>query len=176
MIRTRSTVVLAVSALGVSLVSACGGGADAAPARANGTRGGQGTGNAPGVHLAARQIDRLGTVVTDSAGMTLYRFDKDTARPSESNCDGPCPGLWPPVSANASDVQVSGIDKGVIGTITRKDGTSQLTVNGWPVYRYARDIRPGDAKGQGVGLTWYAVTPKGSKAASTEERGSGTGY
>jgi hypothetical protein len=53
-------------------------------------------------------------------------------------------------------------------------------VNGWPVYRYARDVQPGDAKGQGVGLTWYAVTQQGKKAtapsAPTEDPGYGSGY
>ena len=45
--------------------------------------------------------DKLGEVVTDSAGMTLYRFDKDTAEPPKSNCDGDCATAWPPVPARA---------------------------------------------------------------------------
>jgi len=127
-------------------------------------------------YIAAKQIDMLGKVITDSRGMTLYRFDRDTPNPPESNCYGPCVGLWPPVTGTADKVQAVGIDKALIGTITRKDGATQLTINGWPLYHYAKDTAPGEARGQAVGNTWYAATPQGSKAAAAQDSGYGSGY
>ncbi|MFJ7074120.1 SCO0930 family lipoprotein [Streptomyces sp. NPDC098781] len=105
----------------------------------------------------------LGEVLTDSAGMTLYRFDKDVAEPPKSNCDGDCATKWPPVPADDATAGV-GIDKNNLGSVTRTDGTKQLTIDGWPAYRYAKDTKAGDVNGQGVGGTWYALDPNGKKA------------
>ncbi|GAA0654643.1 hypothetical protein GCM10010193_01030 [Kitasatospora atroaurantiaca] len=123
----------------------------------------------------------LGTVVTDGNGFTLYRFDKDTAKPSMSNCNGNCASLWPPV-APVDKGQVKGVDPALVGTVTRADGSKQLTLNGWPLYRYAPDTKAGDTKGQGVGGTWFASTPDGKKAGapapatSPSTGGGGYGY
>ncbi|MFC5212554.1 SCO0930 family lipoprotein [Streptomyces coerulescens] len=105
----------------------------------------------------------LGELLTDSDGMTLYRFDKDVAEPPKSNCDGDCAAKWPPVPANDAKAGV-GIDKNLLGSVTRTDGTKQLTIDGWPAYRYAKDTKAGDVNGQGVGGTWYALAPTGKKA------------
>ncbi|HVV10037.1 SCO0930 family lipoprotein [Amycolatopsis sp.] len=117
------------------------------------------------VKLTAAGVADLGQVLTDANGMTLYRFDKDTSRPPKSNCDGACATTWPPVIATGS-VDVQGLDASLVGTVTRADGTQQVTVNGWPIYRYAKDTAAGQATGQGVGGTWAAVTPAGGKAAA----------
>jgi predicted lipoprotein with Yx(FWY)xxD motif len=174
MTRTRAAALLAVSALAVTLMSACDRSSADQPTAPPPpvTNDGQ----ASGIRLAAKQIDKLGKVVTDSRGMTLYRFDRDTSNPPESNCYGPCVGLWPPVTGTADKVQAIGIDKALIGTITRKDGATQLTINGWPLYHYAKDTAPGEAKGQAVGNTWYAATPQGRKAAAARDSGYGSGY
>ncbi|MFI7382446.1 SCO0930 family lipoprotein [Streptomyces sp. NPDC049813] len=114
--------------------------------------------------LAVWDSKKLGKVLTDSAGFTLYRFDKDTAQPPASNCDAACLKTWPAVPA--SGVQAApGVDPALIDEVTAADGTKQLTVDGWPMYRYAMDAGPGDAKGQGVGGTWYAAAPDGKKAS-----------
>ncbi|MFE5812263.1 SCO0930 family lipoprotein [Streptomyces sp. NPDC056479] len=105
----------------------------------------------------------LGELLTDSDGMTLYRFDKDVAEPPKSNCDGDCATKWPPVPADDATAGV-GIDKNKLGSVTRTDGTKQLTIDGWPAYRYAKDTKAGDVNGQGVGGTWYALAPTGKKA------------
>jgi predicted lipoprotein with Yx(FWY)xxD motif len=172
MIRTRTTLLLATSALGITLLSACGSGRH--PARAADPPAAAGP-DAP-IRLAAKKIDKLGNVVTDGNGMTLYRFDHDTALPSSSNCDGPCTNLWPPVTTTAKTVVLAGIDRHLIGTVARKDGGVQLTLAGWPLYRYAKDA-PGEAKGQGVSGTWFASTPAGRKAAaSADDSGTNAGY
>ncbi|MFF3457092.1 SCO0930 family lipoprotein [Streptomyces sp. NPDC002730] len=130
----------------------------------------------PAGQLAVWDSKELGKVVTDSAGFTLYRFDKDTASPPKSNCEAECAKAWPAVSAGGASA-APGTDASLIGEVTRADGSKQLTIGGWPMYRYAKDAKPGDAKGQGVGGTWFASAPDGKKAlGGGEGAGSGSGY
>ncbi|WP_433331871.1 SCO0930 family lipoprotein [Spirillospora sp. CA-294931] len=114
--------------------------------------------------LEVANVEKLGKVVTDGEGRTLYRFDKDTARPPASTCMGACATAWPPVWANNEDPQVKGVDQNLVGKVKRPDGKWQVTLGGWPMYRYAKDQSPGDVKGQGVQGTWYASAPDGKKA------------
>ncbi|MDX3855825.1 SCO0930 family lipoprotein [Streptomyces sp. AK02-01A] len=118
----------------------------------------------PAGQLAVWDSKKLGEVVTDSEGFTLYRFDKDTANPPKSNCAGECATAWPIVSADDAEA-APGTDPALLGEVTRSDGTKQLTIAGWPMYRYTKDTSPGDANGQGVGGTWFAAAPDGKKAA-----------
>ncbi|WP_432193945.1 SCO0930 family lipoprotein [Streptomyces sp. bgisy027] len=136
-----------------------GSGYDAGAAGQEGT----GTQAASAGELAVATDAELGELLTDSDGMTLYRFDKDVAEPPKSNCDGDCATKWPPVPADDATAGV-GIDKNKLGSVTRTDGTKQLTIDGWPAYRYAKDTKAGDVNGQGVGGTWYALAPTGKKA------------
>ncbi|MFG2923139.1 SCO0930 family lipoprotein [Streptomyces sp. NPDC048305] len=179
--RNASLAVTAAALL--ALTTACGQGegdvsprgqavGNAAPAEGGyGSDGGYGAGSAgagAGASKAAGQLaawdsSELGKVLTDSEGFTLYRFDKDSAEPPKSNCDGDCAKAWPPVPAEEATA-AAGTGAEVIGRVTRADGTEQLTVGGWPVYRYAEDSSPGEAKGQGVGGTWFAAAPDGKKA------------
>ncbi|MFB6888277.1 hypothetical protein ACFCX4_03050 [Kitasatospora sp. NPDC056327] len=119
-----------------------------------------------GATLRTTTDPHLGTIVTDSAGYTLYRFDRDSADPPTATCNGGCAAIWPPVPADGATVTVSGVDAGLVGTVTRADGSRQLTLAGRPLYRYAPDQRPGDTRGQGVDGTWFAVTPTGDRAAA----------
>ena len=96
----------------------------------------------------------------------LYLFDKDTASPSKSNCFGACAAKWPP-EPYTSDLKVNGIDKSLIGSVKRDDGTEQLTVAGWPMYRYAADTSAGDVKGQAVGGVWWVVGADGKKISTS---------
>jgi predicted lipoprotein with Yx(FWY)xxD motif len=112
--------------------------------------------------LKAAKIAKMGQVVTDQKGWVLYRFDKDTAKPSKSNCDGKCAQIWPPALTDGNP-SLDGVDPSFVGTVTRTDGTSQITLGGWPVYRYIGDPKPGAWKGQNVGGTWFVVTPEGKK-------------
>jgi predicted lipoprotein with Yx(FWY)xxD motif len=125
--------------------------------------------------LNATNVATLGTVVTDAQGHTLYRFDQDTAKPPVSHCYDQCASAWPPVLAGSGTVTIQGLDQSLIRTTTRKDGTQQVTLNGWPLYRYAKDISAGEATGQGVDGTWFAVTPQGGKATATAPAPSSSG-
>lgn len=122
-------------------------------------------GTAQNAALSTAQSASLGTIVTDSKGRTVYLYTKDTASPSSATCSGACAQNWPPVPANSGAVQ--GIDKSLVGSVTRPDGTKQMTLAGWPLYEFAGDSSAGDAKGQGVGGVWFAVTPSGAKAAGS---------
>jgi predicted lipoprotein with Yx(FWY)xxD motif len=113
--------------------------------------------------LRAKPTRQHGTLVVDAAGMTLYRSDKDSASPPTSRCAGACAKLWKPVSPTVADLWAAGIDQSIVGTVARADGTRQLTLAGWPVYRFVKDARPGDVAGQCKG-GFFAVTPQGGKS------------
>ncbi|MFD5831314.1 hypothetical protein [Lentzea sp. NPDC060358] len=108
-------------------------------------------------------ISGLGAVLTNNAGLTLYRFDGDTAQPPVSTCDGGCAQTWPPVLVEGGQPRVKGVDPKLLGTITRKDGKKQLTVANWPQYTFKNDTRPGEAKGATV-AKWFATATDGKKA------------
>lgn len=119
---------------------------------------------AAGFSLVATDTAELGKILTDERGMTLYRFDEDTAKPPKSNCDGECATAWPPATVTSDDIDLDGVDASVVGSVARSDGSKQITVSGWPLYRYAGDAKPGDTNGQGAGGRWFAATPQGKKA------------
>ncbi|MDL5156665.1 COG4315 family predicted lipoprotein [Actinomycetospora termitidis] len=116
-----------------------------------------------GANLATRQTP-LGTVAT-SDGYTLYQYTKDSNKPAAATCTGTCAEQWPPVLASDGDPWLKGIDASRVGTVDRPDGTKQLTLNGWPLYRYGKDAGPGETAGNGVGGTWKAVGPDGKAVA-----------
>ncbi|WP_369777341.1 SCO0930 family lipoprotein [Streptomyces sp. R33] len=143
----------------------------------SGSGAGSGSGSAkagPAGQLSVRDIASVGSVVTDSAGMALYRFDKDTPQPPKSNCEGDCATAWPAVPADDASA-AAGIDASLLGSVARADGSKQLTLAGWPVYRYAKDTKAGEAKGEGVGGTWHALAPDGKKAIDKKQKTDGGG-
>ena len=81
----------------------------------------------------------------------------------------------PPVLTGTGDIQLHGVDQSLVGTVNRPDGSKQVTLNGWPLYRDAEDTVPGNAKGQDKGGAWFAVTPQGNKATAHASTGSGSG-
>ena len=95
----------------------------------------------------------LDGVMTNSAGMTLYTFDKDTSGSGKSVCNGPCATNWPPLKANADD-QASG----EWSVITRDDGSKQWAFKGKPLYLWSKDQKPGDRTGDGfLNNAWHDV-------------------
>jgi predicted lipoprotein with Yx(FWY)xxD motif len=112
------------------------------------------------------------TVLTTSKGFTLYSFAPDTS--TKSNCNGACAQNWPPVPGPAT---ASGV-KGTFGTIKRSDGSVQATFDGHPLYAFAGDTAPGQAKGNGLnaaGGLWHEVTTSGTAPAGSSTSGSGGG-
>ena len=109
--------------------------------------------------LAVGQNASLGSFLMDSKGMTLYLYTKDT--PNTSNCYDKCASFWPPLLTSGAAVAGNGLDASKLGTTMRKDGTTQVTYNGWPLYYYAKDKQAGDVVGQKVGGVWFVVSPSG---------------
>lgn len=112
---------------------------------------------------------QLGEIVVDDKGRTLYRFDNDTNDPAATNCVDDCAKNWPPVLAGEK-VNVDGIDSELVGTVDRPDGSQQVTLKGWPLYRFADDKQPGDILGQGVEGVWFVAAPNGAKAPAAEQK------
>jgi predicted lipoprotein with Yx(FWY)xxD motif len=101
----------------------------------------------------------LGTILVDGKGMTLYLFTKDTQGSGKSTCEGECLAAWPPLVGEPQAGE--GTDQALLGTITRSDGTMQVTYNGWPLYYWAQDKAPGDTTGQGVNKVWWVLDANG---------------
>ncbi len=115
--------------------------------------------------LNAVKVKRMGETVQNQDGFVLYRFDDDKAKPKAvSNCYGDCAKVWPAAVINKGEKpKVDGVDAELVGTVTRKDGTQQLTIDNWPVYTYIGDKKAGQWKGQNVGKKWFVITPEGTK-------------
>lgn len=107
--------------------------------------------------------------LVDSAGRTVYTFDKD--EPNKSNCAGGCLAAWPAFAAKPEATA-----KGEFGII-ETNGARQWTINGKPLYYFAGDAKPGDRNGDGKGGTWHVVAVKAeAKAAKTTAPAYGYGY
>jgi len=114
------------------------------------------------IRLVAKSVPKMGDVVQDGDGRTLYRFDKDTPKPPKSNCENACAETWPPLLSKGAP-QLEGIDPALVGTVKRADGSDQVTIDGWAIYTYSKDEAPGQWKGQGVGNTWFVIQPNGKR-------------
>ena len=102
-----------------------------------------------------------GSIVVDGKGMSLYFFTKDTKDSGTSACTGSCLVSWPPLTTNSGTPAAEGVT-GKVGTISTPDGKKQVTLNGMPLYYFAKDTKPGDTLGQGVGGVWYLSDPSGA--------------
>ena len=91
-------------------------------------------------------------VMTNSAGMTLCAFDKDTAGSGKSVCNGPCAKNWPPLMAAADDKPGDGWS-----IVTRDDGGKQWAYRGKPLYLWSKDQKPGDRTGDGFINAWHII-------------------
>ena len=118
-----------------------------------------------------------GSFLTNSAGRAVYLFVADST--GKSTCAGACAGAWPPVIAAGQPTAAGGAQASDLGTITRSDGTKQVTYDGHPLYYFVGDTGPGTDKGQGVdgfGAKWWLVAPSGSSiTTAVTVGGSGAG-
>ena len=105
-----------------------------------------------------------GMALVDEDGKTLYLWEAD--KNGTSTCSGACAAAWPPVTTSGPPQAGRGVDKSLLSTVKRIDGTEQVTYNGHPLYYYVGDTAAGLAKGQGskdFGASWYVLDAKGSK-------------
>ena len=112
-----------------------------------------------------------GEYIVAGNGFAVYLFKADrqggAAGEPASACEGDCLGLWPPVLVDGSPAADGKLRAELLGTMTRSDGSTQLTYNGWPLYFYAEDYEPDDIKGHDIesyGEDWYLVGPNGERA------------
>jgi predicted lipoprotein with Yx(FWY)xxD motif len=122
-------------------------------------------GTGAGAMTITSKHGKLGTVL--AAGpkkLTVYLFEADKG--ASSACAATCAAVWPPVTTSAAPQSSAGAMAGDLGTITRSDGSKQVTYKGHPLYYFARDKDAGDAYGQGsksFGAGWYVLAPSGKK-------------
>jgi predicted lipoprotein with Yx(FWY)xxD motif len=131
----------------------------AAFAFANGTKTG-------GTTVAVAK-SRLGRILVDSKGITLYDFVKDKG--SVSSCYGACAALWPPLITKGKPHAGHGVRASLLGTTKRKDGKLEVTYNRHPLYYFVTDRKPGQTTGQGVnqfGGPWWVLSPAGKEIHS----------
>ena len=113
----------------------------------------------PGAAVGVLSVEDFGEILVGPDRLTLYTFDNDTE--GVSNCSGGCLGAWPPFLSDGDPVAGDGVTA-VVGTITRDDGTMQVTVNGFPAYYWQNDVVEGDTAGQGVGDVWWVFGEDGT--------------
>ena len=106
----------------------------------------------------------LGTIRTGASNRTLYLFTVDDR--NKSNCLHGCAMVWPPLLTVGDSVAVEGIADGRLDSVTRSDGSEQVTYSGWPMYYYAFDPSPGDTTSQNGGDLWYVVSAYGGPIQS----------
>ena len=114
--------------------------------------------------VQASENPEFGIVLRDGNRMSLYTFMKDIQNGGASSCTGECAEKWPPLLTQAVPVAGEGVDATRLGTITRDDGSLQVTYNGWPLYLYKTDVMAGDYYGQGLddfGGLWFLMSPDG---------------
>lgn len=155
------------------VVTACGGSGSSGGATASGTMKSSGAPAATGNMLKTAKVSGT-TVLTNSKGFTLYWFVPDTS--TTSKCNGSCATYWPPVKGPVA--AGSGVT-GKLGTIKRANGSIQATYDGHPLYTYAADTAPGQAKGNGLNVSggvWHEMTASGAMPPASGSGSGGGGY
>jgi predicted lipoprotein with Yx(FWY)xxD motif len=137
-----------------------GGGNNASESKPASAEGGGG-----GAILSLASSPKLGLILVDAEGMTVYDFHKDKG--TTSACYAACAEGWPPVLTEGEPQVGNGASSSKLGTTERKDGTTQVTYAGHPLYTFVADKKPGEANGNDVsafGGQWYALKGNGEEA------------
>ncbi|MGH9103108.1 MAG: COG4315 family predicted lipoprotein [Acidimicrobiales bacterium] len=174
-----------VSALGVVL-AACGGAPGASPStstkpigsQTGGQTSGAATASASTGALRSAHSSRYGSILTDAKGRSLYLLTSEKG--GQLRCSGSCLAIWPPLEGGTASPPAW--LKGMLGTVSRAGGKSQVTVGGYPVYTYSGDQGPAQVNGEGIKAdsgTWELISSAGrgippSVAGTGSSGGSGT--
>jgi predicted lipoprotein with Yx(FWY)xxD motif len=148
-----AVVVAGLLALAVA-VAGCGGGSSY----------GGSSSSAPGTASVKLASTKLGKVLVDAQGRTLYLFEADKG--TMSACGGACASIWPPLTTTGGPSAGAGLAESELGTTKRADGATEVTYNGHPLYTYAGDSAAGQTSGQGLddfGAEWYVLSARGDK-------------
>jgi len=148
------------------LAAACSSGGGSSSSSSPAASGASGSGS--GATLITTASTSGGAVLTDGSGRAVYLWVKDTG--NTSSCAGACASAWPPVTTTGTVTASGSASASDLSTITRSDGTKQVTYNGHPLYYYAGDSGAGMASGQGsdsFGAKWWLVSPSGSDVTAS---------
>ena len=179
--RWQKTMSVGAVAVGLGLALAgCGSGANGTGSSGSGTSGASG-----GSTVSTHDVAGVGTVLTGADGKTLYFTDQEAG--GQIKCTDACMSFWMPVTVTGGTTPTAGTGvTGTLATLSRPDGSVQVTYDGKPLYTFAQDSGPGDAKGNGfkdtfngTDLVWHATAPSGTAAggaAPTNTGGPGYGY
>lgn len=181
--KIQASALLALAAVAVLAIAGCGGGDSTgessyggsnenASSESGGGRYGEKGKSAespPGAEggagvVSLGNVQKLGMVLVDSNGMTLYDFHKDKG--TTSSCYGACAEGWPPMLTEGEPTVGNGATASMLGTTERKDGTLQVTYAGHPLYTFVGDKKPGEAAGNDIsafGGEWYALQGNGEE-------------
>ena len=154
---SRIMVVIGIAVVAFA-VAACGG----TSGGGYGGGGGSTASSSSGKGSVALASTKLGKVLVDGSGRTLYLFEADKG--AMSTCDGACASAWPPLTTSGKPSVGAGVVAAKLGTAKRADGTTGVTYDGHPLYTYAGDGAPGQTTGEGLtdyGAPWYALSPAG---------------
>jgi predicted lipoprotein with Yx(FWY)xxD motif len=119
----------------------------------------------PSAFVSLGSVPKLGLVLTNSQGLVLYGFERDSG--THSACYGRCAEVWPPLTTEGPPQPSNGAAASRLGTTKRSDGTMQVTYAGHPLYTYVADKKPGEANGDGhsvFGGRWFALKGSGQPA------------
>jgi predicted lipoprotein with Yx(FWY)xxD motif len=142
------------------LIAACGG---STPSTAAASPSPSPSPIATGTKIAVATNAKLGSILVDDKGISVYLFVADTTK--ESTCYTSCAAIWPPVLTDGAPQAGTGADASLLGTTTRTDGKVEVTYAGHPLYYFVQDKAAGDANGQGIngfGALWWVISPSGA--------------
>ena len=184
--KTHALALLAVLAVAAIVIAGCGGGGDSSTSGESGSGSSSGSSSSYGGGgesenksassespagaesgagvVSLGNVQKLGMVLVDSNGMTLYDFHKDKG--TASSCYGACAEAWPPMLTEGEPTVGNGAMGSKLGTTERKDGTTQVTYAGHPLYTFVEDKKPGEANGNDIsafGGEWYALQGNGEE-------------
>lgn len=117
--------------------------------------------------VATKSAGKLGTILVNGRGRTLYLFAADTSK--NSTCTGACAAAWPPLLTSGSAVAGTGAKQNLLSTTTRSGGAKQVTYDNHPLYLFAGDAASGQTNGQGLtqfGALWWVVNPSGKQVTT----------
>jgi predicted lipoprotein with Yx(FWY)xxD motif len=148
---------IAVAVIGFVVLSAVAGSPD-----------NKGSSTAAAAPTLALRANKLGRILVDAQGHTLYLFREDTT--SSSTCYGGCARVWPPATIDGEPRAGAGLIARKLKTTKRRDTPlAQMVYNGHPLYTAEADGRPGDATGQGFFGTWFVVSAAGKQIGKAKK-------
>jgi predicted lipoprotein with Yx(FWY)xxD motif len=117
-----------------------------------------------GAASVALASSKLGKILVDAKGRTLYLFEADKG--TASMCNGACASAWPLLTTTGKPMAGPGVSASKLGATKRSDGTTEVTYNGHPLYTFAGDSAAGQTNGQAsaaFGAEWYVLSAAGNK-------------